>query len=101
MKGGKHMELTYNDIYLNCENCQLTNIFNKKLLYVTDNERKILKLLLQHGVITVNKIEELTGLNSNVIPVHISNIRNKLKTLDIETKIIGMRKVGYRLEYNN
>lgn len=90
------MELNHHDLTLKYETCQLYNNITKDSIFITDAERKFLKLLLEQQLVSEAAIKEETSWNT--IPASISRLRNKLENLNINTKIVNINKVGYRLD---
>lgn len=90
------MELNHHDLTLKYETCQLYNNITNDSIFITDAERKFLKLLLEHQLVSETAIKAETSWNS--IPASISRLRNKFERLNINTKIVNINKVGYRLD---
>lgn len=94
--------LNYEDLFLNLGTMELS--CNEKSVKLGLKETKLCELLLSSPTQIIPKnliIEKIWGMESdanyNNVEVHISFLRNKLKSLNTKTIIKTIRGVGYQL----
>ncbi len=95
--------LVYKDITLNIEEYKVT-VLNKNL-DLTKNEFTLLKVLMENSnqVLTKDKLFRLVWnyndlADDNTLNVHISKLRNKIKSITNEDYIETVWSIGYRLK---
>ncbi len=93
--------VTVGDIVLNSSNHTVTN--NSKNISLTLKEFVLLEYFMRHPNTVINREELLTHLwdfnyssFSNVVDVHVKNLRKKLNLEDGQTVLETVRGIGYR-----
>jgi len=93
--------ITVGDIILNSSNHTVTN--NNKNVSLTLKEFVLLEYFMRHPNTVINREELLTHLwdfnyssFSNVVDVHVKNLRKKLNLEDGQTVLETVRGIGYR-----
>jgi len=93
--------ITVGDIMLNSSNHTVTN--NNKNVSLTLKEFVLLEYFMRHPNTVINREELLTHLwdfnyssFSNVVDVHVKNLRKKLNLEDGQTVLETVRGIGYR-----
>jgi two-component system response regulator PhoP len=101
-KNLKQTSLVIGDVTLNLPE-QTVNV-SGKMVELSPTEYRVLEYMLHHPRKVISKRELLEHLydftwehHSNVIEVHISNLRRKLRSATASTVIENMRGRGYRL----
>ena len=104
-RGGEYHAtvLSFGDVQLNCGSNQL--ICGKKSVSLSSREFQVMELFLRNPqvVFSADRImERVWGWDSdaeiNVVWVHISNLRKKLKSIGSKVNIRANRGLGYLLE---
>lgn len=96
-------EITFGDLTLNLNSCQLT--CGESSLRLGFKEFEIMKLLMSNPDSVISKEELinkvwgfLSEAEDNNVEVYISFLRKKLTFLDSRVTISAVRKIGYHLE---
>lgn len=97
--------LEYGDLSLDLESCELT--CGEKNIHLGYKEFNIAKILMSNPGRVISKevlIDKVWGADSmvedNNVEAYISFLRKKLDFVDSRVKISTLRKVGYRLDYD-
>ena len=102
MKPKENSLFTKDDVTLDIAKCCLS--YREKNVDLTKNEMKILHLLFQHAGAFVPRMELIEYLwenhifiDDNTLSVHITKLREKLKTIGVLDFIETNRGMGYRI----
>ncbi len=97
-------KLEYGDISLDLESCELS--CKTKNIRLSYKEFSILKILMSNPGRVISKemlIDKVWGVDAmvedNNVEAYISFLRKKIDFVESETKIVTLRKVGYRLDF--
>ena len=101
----KDSKLTYGNLTLDCAAYEVSTPFGKEQL--TNKEFQLLEMLMRDPKVKISTdtlMERIWGFESesetNVIWVHISYLRKKLKKMEANVEIKAARNFGYYLEVN-
>lgn len=101
----KDSRLTFGNLTLDCAAYEVSTPFGKEQL--TNKEFQLLEMLMRDPKVKISTdtlMERIWGFESesetNVIWVHISYLRKKLKKMDANVEIKAARNFGYYLEVN-
>lgn len=101
MEDGKVL-FAWKDVHLDISKCSLS--YQSEKVELTKNEMKILYLLFQHGGSFVSRMDLIEYLwenhifiDDNTLSVHITKLRDKLKTIGVQNFIETKRGIGYRI----
>ena len=99
-------KLEYGDIKLDLESCELS--CSGKSIRLSYKEFSILKILMSNPGRVISKemlIDKVWGADAmvedNNVEAYISFLRKKIGFVESATKIVTLRKVGYRLDFDN
>ena len=101
----KDSKLTFGNLTLDCAAYEVSTPFGKEQL--TNKEFQLLEMLMRDPKVKISTdtlMERIWGFESesetNVIWVHISYLRKKLKKMEANVEIKAARNFGYYLEVN-
>ena len=101
----KDSRLTFGNLTLDCAAYEVSTPFGKEQL--TNKEFQLLEMLMRDPKVKISTdtlMERIWGFESesetNVIWVHISYLRKKLKKMEANVEIKAARNFGYYLEVN-